>query len=114
MVAERIILHSISEACGESTTLRGPQLTVMEADFVSKGAGLPTFHAGGNDREMIYAAAVEGFVATDRLKTFSAKYLAGTGDMLDADEPVVVTLPRNFPERSASQAEGGVRREFGE
>ena len=68
----------------------GAEGTVMQADLVGEGAGLPAFHPGGGDRDPINGPALHRHVTADFCEAFAAEQLAGSGDVLQLGVAVVV------------------------
>ena len=79
---------------------------MMEANLFGKCSGLPALHSRCDDCNVIDAARLHRHVAANLLEALSPEKLASSGNMLDADEAVVVY--RFVLERRANQPESGI------
>src|SRR3984893_14789005 len=58
-------------------------LAVVEADFFSKSAGLPSLHSCGRDGDPVDRAALDRNIAPDSLEAFATEHLTSAGYMIE-------------------------------
>ena len=90
VIADPIILQAKLELRLQNTMLRRSYFPIMSADLLGKRACLPSVHACADYGNVIYRAAIDRHVASDRFEALAAEDLACAGHVLDADEPVMV------------------------
>ena len=94
MTSKSVVLDSTSEPRHQQTVLGRSYAPMVNANLARKGPCLPALHPCSNDRNMIHAPALNRHIAADLFETLAPEQLAETGNMLDADEAVVVGLNR--------------------
>jgi hypothetical protein len=73
--------HATPEARGQAAALRGAHRSVVEADLIGEGAGLPAVHARGEAGDGVDAPARHGAVAADLLEAGTPEELARARDV---------------------------------
>src|SRR6185295_5107524 len=93
MGAEEVIERPDTEFRAQHVVFGGSNLAMMPAHLFGERPRRPALHSRGDDGDVIDSSGLDGNITADRLEAGAAEYLARAGDVLDADEPVVVREP---------------------
>ena len=91
VIAEEVVFAAHVQPFTQTAVQRAALFAVMDEGLFGEGAGFPAFRAGAQHGDQVNAARPDGRIASDGLITLTAEHLAHTGDVLDADELIVVT-----------------------
>src|SRR5260370_24614381 len=108
MTSKSVILGTSSKRRHQPSALGRPDGPMVQTHFLRKRPGLPTFHSCSDDRNMIHAPAFDGHISADLFEAFTPKQLARAGDVLDANESIVVGWTRAVLERRSDQPQSGI------
>ena len=107
MSAQEVVLLSVPEDPAEAARRSAAHRAVMEAGSLGERAGLPPLHPRCGHRHPVDATTLHGDVSADLGEAIATKELAGTGDVLDVREPVVV-VGAAFDKRRSGHAQARV------
>src|ERR1700693_2414002 len=101
MTTQGVIERAGLEASFEGAALRRAHGPMMDRHFFREGAGFPTFHSGGENRDVVDATALDWLVSANVFEALAAKQLTSAGDIFDADETEIVGFVGAVLKRSA-------------
>src|SRR5262249_39129534 len=82
--------------------------SMMQAVSLHECSRLPSPHARGDDGDVIDAATLDWNISSDLFKALTAKYLARAGDVLDANEAIVIGPQSAVEKRRSHQPKFGI------
>src|SRR5580704_1977792 len=94
MVPNDVILPAVAKFRHQQAVLRSPHRAMMQRHFFGKCPCLPALHPCGYNCNMIDATTLYRHVSANLLETFAPKQLAGTGNVFDAYETIVINRIR--------------------
>lgn len=101
---QTVVFEAIAKSRLHDTLFRGSHGAMVPTGLLSKGSRLPTLHSRGHDRDMIDTAPFYWNISADSFETFSAKQLAGAGNVFDANESIVIAVAADFLKRCADNS----------
>ena len=83
MSSDVVGFASVVKPSHQRAAVRRSHLAVVEADFFSKSAGLPSLHSSGRDGDPVDRAALDRNIAPDSLEAFATEHLTSAGYMIE-------------------------------